>query len=184
MDHVKETRASIQRRHRRRRAAITLTIVGLLMVGAFWYAATYFQGWVATGTPRSVASSSCHPVTAERSVTPNVVTINVYNATDRAGLAAAVAKSLQTQGFKVARVTNDPLGKSIDGVGEVRRGQAGTAGGTLAATRLAGAKVVPDGRTDDTVDLVLGNSFTALSLPPTAAPSTGTTPKPTTIPSC
>ena len=46
----------------------------------------------------------------------------------------------------------------------------GAAGATLAATRLLGAKVVPDGRTDDTVDLVLGNKFTALSAPPKIAP--------------
>lgn len=176
MDYLRESGASIHRRRRRRRAAITLTLVGLLMVGTFAYAAAYFQGWVGTRAPKPVASPACRVVTPARTLTPSAVTINVYNATDRAGLAASVAKSLRTQGFKIAKVTNDPLGKPIDGVGEVRRGRTGAAGATLAATRLSGAKVVPDKRTDDTVDLVLGNKFKALSAPPKVAPSKATKP--------
>ena len=184
MSYPGKSGASINSRRRRRRAAITLTLVGLVMVGTFAYAAAYFQGWVATGSPRSVTSPSCALVTPTQTLTPAAVTINVYNATTRAGLAASVAKSLQTQGFKVAKVTNDPLGKPIDGVGEVRHGQAGAAAATLAATRLQGAKVVPDGRADETVDLVLGNTFKALSAPPAVAPSTAATPRPSTTSSC
>jgi hypothetical protein len=108
-------------------------------------------------------------------LTPSAVTVNVYNATDRQGLAASVAKSLRTQGFKVA---NDPLSKSISGVGEVRRGPTGEAGATLAAARLSGAKVVRDQRTDQTVDMVLGNRFRALSAPPRVAPPKAGTPTP------
>ena len=184
MEYLQESGASIHRRRRRRRAAITLTVVGLVMVGTFAYAAAYFQGWVVTRSPSPSASPTCQAVTPGQALTPSAVTINVYNATDRAGLAASVAKSLRTQGFKVAKVTNDPLGKPIGGVGEVRHGPTGTAGATLAATRLSGAKVVPDGRTDNTVDLVLGNKFTALSVPPKVAPSKATKPTPSPSNSC
>ena len=106
------------------------------------------------------------------------MTINVYNATNREGLAASVAKSLQKQGFKIATVGNDPLGMSIEGVGEIRRGQAGAAGAGLAAARLLGATVVPDGRTDATVDLVLGYKFTTLTSPPKGARPTTAKPAP------
>src|SRR5471030_2732890 len=96
--------ASIHRRRRRRRAAITLSLVGLLMIGTFMYAAAYFQGWVGNKTPKPVASSACQTVTPAQALKPSVVTINVYNATSRAGLAASTAKSLRTQGFKIGKV--------------------------------------------------------------------------------
>lgn len=165
MDDQHEFGASIHRRRRRRRAAITLTLVGTMMLGSFAIAATYFQGWVGEPAPKAEASSNCPEATPAKTVRPSAVTINVYNATDRQGLAASVAKSLRTQGFKVAQVANDPLGKQIVGVGEVRRGRTGATGAALVATRLLGAKVVPDKRTDATVDLVLGNGFTSLRAP-------------------
>ena len=184
MEYLQESGASIHRRRRRRRAAITLTIVGLVMVGTFAYAAAYFQGWVGTRSSSAPTSPTCQAVTPGQALTPSAVTINVYNATNRAGLAASVAKSLRTQGFKVAKVTNDPVGKTIDSVGEVRHGPTGAAGATLAATRLSGAKVVTDERTDNTVDVVLGNKFTALSAPPKVAPLKATKPTPSPTNSC
>jgi LytR cell envelope-related transcriptional attenuator len=184
MAYMEESGASIHRRRRRRRAAITLTLVGLMMVGTFAYAAAYFQGWVGTRTPKPVASGACQVATPAQALKPSAVTINVYNATNRSGLAASVAKSLRAQGFKVGKVANDPLGKSIAGVGEVRHGQTGAAGATLAATRLSGAKVVPDERADATVDLVLGNAFTTLRAPPKVAPSKATKSTPSPTASC
>jgi len=166
-----ESGASVHRRRRRRRAAITLTLVALVMLGTFTYAAAYFQGWVGTRAPKIVPSPSCQPATPVEALTPQAVKVNVYNSTDRANLAASVAKSLRTQGFKVVDVANDPLGKPISGVGEIRSGSAGAAGATLVAARLAGAKVVVDSRTDATVDLVLGMSFKALTVPPKVAPT-------------
>jgi hypothetical protein len=171
VERLTESGASIYRRRRHRRTALTLTVVALLMLGTFIYAAAYYQGRVGNrAAPKAPPSLGCQTLAPAQALTPRAVTINVYNATDRSGLAASVAKSLRTQGFKIAAVANDPLGKSIGGVGEVRRGRKGAAGATLAAARLSGAKVVRDGRTDDTVDLVLGNTFTALSTPPKVAP--------------
>jgi hypothetical protein len=180
VERLTESEDSIYRRRRHRRTALTLTVVALFMLGTFTYAAAYYQGWVGNraAAPSPPASLSCQTVAPAQLLTPTAVTINVYNATDRSGLAASVAKSLRTQGFKVAIVANDPLGKSIGGVGEVRRGRRGAAGASLAAARLSGAKVVRDGRTDDTVDLVLGNKFTALSTPPEVAPPKASTPTP------
>ena len=177
MEYLKESAVSIQLR--RRRATVTLTVVALLMLVAFVYAAAYFQGWGANrSAPSPLPSPSCSGTAPAKALTESAVTINVYNATDRAGLAASVAKSLRTQGFKVAKVANDPLGKSVGGVGEVRRGPAGAAGATLAAARLSGAKIVRDDRTSDTVDLVLGRKFTALTARPKAAPAKVSTPTP------
>ena len=85
MDHAQRTVLSSHRRRQRRRAAVTLTLVGLVMVGTFAYAAAYFQGWVAFGTPPPVASPACQVAAPAKVVTPGAVTINVYNATNRKG---------------------------------------------------------------------------------------------------
>lgn len=184
MDQLHESGASIHRRRRRRRAAITLTLVALVMLGTFTYAAAYFQGWVGSrSTPKPVASSACQPVAPAKAVTPSAVMLNVYNSTDRTGLANSVAKSLRTLGFKVADVANDPLGRPISGVGEIRHGPTGAAAAALARTRLSGAKLVLDNRTDSSVDLVLGTKFTALTVPPKVAPPKPGKPTPTPSPS-
>lgn len=183
MDDAPDHAASLHRLHRRRRAAITLTVVGVLMLGTFAFAAAYFEGWVGGRSAKPAASPACTAATPAVALKPNAVTINVYNATNRHGLAASVAKSLRTQGFKISKVANDPLSKGIEGVGEVRHGQTGAVGAALAATRLAGVKLVPDGRTDATVDLVLGNRFTSLTPPPKAVPA-GTKPSPSPTGPC
>ena len=184
MDQLHESGASIHRRRRRRRAAITLILVALVLLGTFTYAAAYFQGWVGSRVPKTVASPSCQAATPVGALTPRAVTVNVYNSTDRAGLAASVAKSLRTQGFKVVNVDNDPLGRSISGVGEIRHGSTGAAAATLAATRLSGAKLVLDNRTDATVDLVLGTTFKVLSVPPNVVPTKPSKPTPSSSPPC
>jgi hypothetical protein len=179
-EYLKETEASVNHRRRQRRTTLILTVVAALMLGTFTIAAAYYQGWIGdkSSATKPQASPSCQRGASGQAATAKAVTINVYNATDRQGLAASVAKSLRTQGFKVAKVANDPLSKSIAGVGEVRHGPTGAAGATLAAARLAGAKVVGDARTDETVDLVLGNKFTALSAAPNVTPPKGSAPTP------
>ena len=184
MEHAQRTPVSSHRRRQRRRAAVTLTLVGLVMIGTFAYAAAYFQGWVAFGTPQPSASPACQVAAPAKALTPGAVTINVYNATNRDGLAASVAKSLRGNGFKVHTIANDPLGKQIAGVGEVRHGQLGSASAKLTALRLPGATVVLDERTDDTVDLVLGNRFSALRTPAKAAPVKAAKPAPVPRQSC
>ena len=184
MGQLHESGASIHRRRRRRRAAITLTLVALVLLGTFTYAAAYFQGWVGTRAPKIVVSPSCQPVTPVEALTPRAVTVNVYNSTDRVGLAASVAKALRTQGFKVVDVANDPLGRPISGVGEIRHGSDGTAGAALVAARLTGAKLVLDSRTDATLDLVLGKTFKVLSVPPKVAPTKPSKPTPSSSPPC
>ena len=184
MDHPQRTVVSGYRRRQRRRAAITLSLVGLVMVGTFAYAAAYFQGWITTGAPKPVANPACQVAAPARALTPRAVTINVYNATNRDGLAASVSKSLRGQGFKVRTIANDPLGTQITGVGDVRHGELGTASAKLIALRLPGARMVLDERTDDTVDLVLGNGFSALRTPAKVAPAKAAKPAPVPKQSC
>ena len=145
-----------------------MTCVALLLGATVVYAGSYVQGWVSPA-PKAVANASCNGAASHRALTPGDVTINVYNSTARTGLAASAASALQKQGFDVATVDNDPLGKTILGVGEIRHGPSGAAGAVLAAARLPGARLVLDDRMDASVDLVLGTTFRTLIVPTRSA---------------
>ncbi|MFV0462507.1 MAG: LytR C-terminal domain-containing protein [Nostocoides sp.] len=150
-------------RSRRRRATITLTVVALILFGAFWYAYSYVRG--------ATASSANTPTPTCTTAAPTaVVTVNVYNATTRNGLAGATAEQLKKRGIVVAKVANDPLKKTLPGVAEVRYGKAGTKQAATVIAMVPGASKLQDSRKDATVDLVLGNKYT--SLKPTATGAT------------
>jgi hypothetical protein len=144
MDYLHESASSIYRRRRRRRAILTMTCLTLLLLGTLVYAAGNVLGWIG-GEPKVVATPKCIGPISKQALTPGDVTVNVYNATDHTGL-----------------VDNDPLGKTLLTLGEIRHGPTGTAGAMLAAARLPGARLVQDDRMDASVDLVLGSKFKAL----------------------
>jgi hypothetical protein len=171
VDYLHESGVSIYRRRRQRRAVATFVCVIALLVGTLVYAASYVQGWVGAPAPKVVGNASCSSTAA---LAPKDVTVNVYNATIQPGLAAAVARLLEVQGFQIATIDNDPLGKSLDNVGEIRHGQSGTAGALLMKKRLPRARVVNDGRADASVDVVVGKAYKRLQFPPKVAVSKGT----------
>ena len=146
-----------------------MTLVIMLLAGTVVYAGSYVQGWVGAATPTSGTNASCNKTASNTALAPHDVTLNVYNATDKIGLAAAVALALQKQDFTIATVDNDPLGRTIPGVGEIRHGDSGLEGSALAAQRLPGAVLVLDSRMDASVDVVLGNKYKVLTVPPKAA---------------
>ncbi|MEP6651550.1 MAG: LytR C-terminal domain-containing protein [Lapillicoccus sp.] len=176
MSHVVESAAS--RKHRRnRRTAIILVVLAAVLAGAFYYAASYFN------RPSTPAASGCPTgdFTAGAAATPTLaagqVTVNVYNATNRAGLAASTAKDVKGRGFVVGQVSNDPSKKKIEAPAEVRFGPNGKAGAELVVKLVEGSTPTQDTRADASVDLVIGNGFKALAAAPTATPS-ATVPNP------
>jgi LytR cell envelope-related transcriptional attenuator len=175
MDYLHESGVTIYRRRRRRRAIITLTFVVLVLTGTVLYASSYVQGWAGAPAPKAQVNVSCNP---DPTLEPREVTLNVYNATGRTGLAATTGTKLERVGFKIERVENDPLGRTILTVGEIRVGPTGAAGAILVSRRLAGFEVVQDGRADATVDVVLGKNFRGLTRPPKVATQKGAAPTP------
>jgi hypothetical protein len=166
--------ASGAERQRRRSVAI-LTGLGAFLLVSFLVAFSYIQGWIPPkgSGPEPVAISS-RPTASCTTPPPapatTTITINVYNATDRAGLAASTAKTLKDQGFLLGEVTNDPLGKKVDVPAEIRFGKAAAAKADVVAQRFPGAvKVVDEKRTDELVDVAIGEKFAAVAPPPTAA---------------
>ena len=165
MSYVVEAGASRSRRARRRRALITLGVVALMLFFAFWYAYSYYQD---SNTPRASASPTCTATATSTAKTPSQVTVNVYNATDRSGLAAKTASDVRKRGFKVSAVSNDPLQKDVTVAAEVRYGTTGTSAAQLVMALVKGSKAIKDSRTDSSVDLVLGAKFKALTAAPKA----------------
>lgn len=98
------------------------------------------------------------------------VVVNVYNATSRPGLAANTAAVLRDRGFDVGDVSNAAADDLVPEVAQIRGATAETPSVRLLVQHVPGAVVVPDGRSDDTVDLVLGDQFESLGDPTLVTP--------------
>lgn len=169
-----------QARRRRGRGRRALTVVLLLLllgsagVGAWWFTIRGGGEEVA-----AVPRPSCPPVSPAPTVVPATqVTVNVYNATARKGLAASVAADLAKRGFRVGKTDNDPLKRAVTGVAEVRSSAVGKDAARTVAAHVGAAVAVPDQRKDASVDLVVGAGFKGLVPPAQAAAAVTPTPAP------
>ena len=155
----------------RKRHPVTTTIIVVLMMAVLFgatYGVVHLIRGGGGGTPGAAATTPtpCVTTTVKPGVVlpkPGTVTVNVYNATNRAGLAKRTSAVLATRGFPIGHVANDPLGKSVKGVAEVRYGPSGEQGAKLLLYYVPGAVLVADQRTDASVDLVLGTKFVAVA---------------------
>jgi hypothetical protein len=97
---------------------------------------------------------------------PGQITVNVYNATPRSGLAKSVGDELKKRGFAVGKVGNAPptFDKKVAGTG-ILLGSPRTdkALFSVLGTQLAGASLQVDTRQGPDVDLILGTAFKALN---------------------
>lgn len=131
----------------------------------------------ASGAPAAAPSSTAVPQ-------PAAVTVNVYNATGKAGLAAHTAEELKKRGFAVGKVGNAPsaLDKKVPGTAQVFSGPGGLGAATLLVSQVGAATSTEDARADATVDLVIGDAFTALADPTQAAAALAELTKPSPSP--
>lgn len=177
--------AELRHRRQRRKTATTIAVVILMLFFAFWYAFSYYR---ASSDPRPAATDAagCRPFDP-KVPTPATTTVNVYNATNRNGLAARTASELRSRGFRIGEVSNDPLDRTVAGPAEVRFGPAGASRATLLVPLGGkGTTQLADKRKGAVVDLVIGAKFTALAaaprpsgLPTCPAPTrSGATPTP------
>ena len=156
------------RRRRQRRTLVTFGVVLLALFFAFWYALSYYQADSEARAGRT-PDPTCAPFDP-KAITPDEVTVNVYNASNRTGLAAAVSKDLAERGFTIGKVANDPSSRKAPSIAEVRHGPSGTAHAALVTSALPkGTKVVADKRKGAGVDVALGAKFTRLNPVPTSS---------------
>ena len=146
-----------------------MSFVVLGVIAAGLVAAGLYLG-VIGAPPAKVQITGPSPcaTAAKRPLDPRRVRVNVYNATGRAGLAAATADRLRARRFAVGDVANDPKRAKVAGSALIRYGRKGSAGAKLVATQVAGATLKADKRTDAVIDLVLGATFSTLTPVPTA----------------
>jgi hypothetical protein len=157
-------------RKRRRRRTVAAALGGLLVIGVGAYGLVN----LVTAPEQSAAAAACNGGSAQavaaheqaKAVTGASgaqFTLNVYNATERQGLAARTAAVLKTRGFIIGQVTNDPLRSKLAVSAQVRGGKASAAQLREVAAEVPGAQIQTDSRTDPSIDLVLGTAFNTLA---------------------
>jgi LytR cell envelope-related transcriptional attenuator len=126
-----------------------------------WWNVFDTEGELEAQEAQACASASAAPP----SLDPTTVSLRVFNATDKGGLAQEVAATLQERGFIVEEIANDPTEREVTGVGELRHGPRGNEAATYVALFLPGAGDFPDTRATATVDFVIGPDFAGLASP-------------------
>lgn len=125
---------------------------------------TKAAGAASKGGPEAAAAASPKPAVALPR--PADITVNVYNATPRSGLAKAVGDELKKRGFVVGHVGNAPadFDKKVPGTGLLLGSPAtDKAAFTVLGTQLAGTTQQTDARETADIDLILGDAFKQLS---------------------
>ncbi len=153
-----------RRAYRRIRTAVTLLLLVGLVVGAGWYAWKVVTEPTAAGEEQEPVAQApaCAVAVPTDAPPPEEISINVYNGTDRNGLASQVAREMRELGYVILDVANDPLSRSVTGVAEVRAANADDLAVQLIMSQFPGAVFVPDERKDDVIDVVLGEQFVAI----------------------
>lgn len=123
------------------------------------------DGRLGTGVALVIGSgfTALVPPPARDAPRPRQILVNVYNTTYREGLAKKVQNDLAARGFKRGKAGNDPAGTFLPGdVALIRYGVDGDLTAKRLAEHVAGARLVRDGRQGTSLDLVIGNRYTAL----------------------
>lgn len=160
MGYVRTAGMSTAARRARRRAALVIAslLLGLLLV--FLLALASVQGWITLPGTAGEEGERTTATVAPPALEPGDVTVNVFNATDTAGLASRAGEALQARGFAVDGVANDPEGAEVPGVAIIRYGPSGErAAQVLLATLPDGVELLPVPSESATVDLVLGDQW-------------------------
>jgi len=148
---------------------IVLLVLAIVALGVWW---NVFRDEASRAEAKAAACSTA--AAAPPSLDPSTLTVNVLNATDRAGLGGTVATTLTSRGFLVENVENDPTDVAVTGVGEFRFGPRGRENAEYLRLYLPGATDRPDTRATATVDVVLGPDFAELATPEQVAASLAT----------
>ncbi|GGO86672.1 LytR C-terminal domain-containing protein [Wenjunlia tyrosinilytica] len=120
---------------------------------------------------------SAQPRTAQQSLPkPAGITVNVFNATPRTGLAKKAADELKRRGFKIGKVGNAPAvyDKKVDDAALLVGGSDAKDVLSVLGAHVTGERTQADTRKDASVDLVIGRAYKALDPAPAAAKALAT----------
>ncbi|MDP1875964.1 MAG: LytR C-terminal domain-containing protein [Actinomycetota bacterium] len=147
---------------------VLIAVAAIVVIGLVFAVIRLVGSDSAESSPADAGTSPSPCVTtmvipAEVLPAANRVRVNVYNATEVAGLAGRAAKELGARDFQVVKISNDPLEKKIPGVAQIRYGPKGAASAQVLAFQVPGAELVEDARKGRTVDLAMGEEFAGLA---------------------
>ena len=147
---------------------VLIAVAALVVLGVGFAIFSLLRGDSSSPSAADSSPSASPCVTAlvtpaETLPKPDRVKVNVYNATATSGLASKTATAVAARGFHVRKVDNDPVGRTITGVGEIRFGPKGASGADLLLIYVPGATLVPLDRKGRAVDLAVGDGFTSLA---------------------
>jgi len=133
---------------------LLLLIVGALAYGGWWGYQTLLRPLNPVDVPPCVTQSA-------NVITPDKVTVRVYNGGTTKGRANAIASQLTTKGFTIGYVgnTNDNIVSTI-----VRGAHNTDPEVRLVAGFFPGATVEGDNRIDHTVDILVGDVFAGVNM--------------------
>ncbi|WP_327290058.1 LytR C-terminal domain-containing protein [Streptomyces sp. NBC_01198] len=172
------------RRPRKRGRIVTALVASVVVLGLFgWGALQLFHVFNGDdGDTKANAAPQSRPCVPAVSASPALkpmalpqpagVTMNIYNATVRGGLAKSTADELAKRGFRVGKFGNAsaPYDKKVTQSALIVAGPAAEAAAREAGTQVAGSAVKIDPtRKDKTIDLMIGSAFRSLATPADAA---------------
>ncbi len=137
---------------------VGLVVAGLVGAWAVISGVIRFPSAVASQAPAAVCPATVFDYTPN-----NKISVNIYNAAGRVGLAKNVADQLKARGYNVGTVDNSTT--SYTGTAVVVSGSGGQAAAFNIQRNIAGTDYFQDQRTDASVDLILAPGFSAL-VPP------------------
>lgn len=160
----------VRRRSSRRRpvwgivGVVILGTVGLLAIAlglVWWLSSADDSGAQSAATPLPCTTTLVAPIEALPAA--ESVIVNVFNSTDRAGLAGQTADELRAAGYTVKKVGNDKGDVPVTGSAQLRFGPKGERAAERLRFLIPDAVLVPIDRTNKRVDVVLGTTFTGLA---------------------
>lgn len=181
------------RRPRRRSKLVLAAIASVVALGlAGWGTLQLIDVFTGGDKQASAADRKADCPTAAPSAPAKVlpkpakITVNVYNATPRGGLAKAAADELKKRGFTIGKVGNATAAydKKVAGTA-LLLGAPAAVNGTfpVLGTQLPGAATKTDARKGADIDLIIGTKFKAFSTPQAAATALTALTKPAPAPS-
>jgi len=141
---------------------VLVMLVGLL-VAAIIVAFAIMNGQIklpVAERSKAAAVSVCPAATYDYTP-PEKVNVNIYNSTSRPGLARSVADQLTARKFIVGAVGNTT--SSYRGVALVVSGAAGQSAAFSVQRNVPGSDYFQDGRTDQSVDVIITGDFKELA---------------------
>ena len=119
-------------------------------------------GWIGIQqliSPLKPTTVPCQSTTVMGSLSSDLVTVNIFNAGNKRGLAASISTQLKAKGFNIDRVANSTqviAGTTIVG------GSEDAPEVQLVAGFFPDSTTAADGRTDHSVDIIVTNDFGTL----------------------